>query len=106
MAGLDTLRANLNERIPLGLQDTDTNFSDEELQMLLDDSGQNMRIASYEGWMRKAAIYADLVDTAEGISTRKFSDLHAHALQQAKLWDGLDPKVNGRTRIGRIVSGR
>lgn len=106
MTTLDELRANLNERIEVGSTDTDTQFTDTELTLLLQATGDDLRIATYTGWMRKAAIYADLVDTAEGISVRKFSDLHKHALDQAKLYDGLSPAVSGRTRVGRIVRRR
>lgn len=96
-----TVRDNTNEH-------TSERFSDELLSVLIDESG--VAGASAAVWRRKAAIYADLVTTAEAGATRNLSDLSKHALAMAAEWNTQNEKeiaeANGgkaRARTHRIV---
>lgn len=77
----ENLRAVLGERIPALGTEADTMFTDAELLDLLAIYGEDAEI---EGWRRKAAEFASLVDTTEGTSKRAMSDLHSQALAQIK----------------------
>jgi hypothetical protein len=48
------MRRALNERIPAGGTEANTNFTDQELQELLTDNGDNTNLAVAEGWLLKA----------------------------------------------------
>jgi hypothetical protein len=88
----------LGEAIPDGGTDADTLFTDDVISFLLSEHGDPENCLA-EGWSMKAAALANLVTTVEGSSQRKLSDLHDHALAQAKLFGAGGPS---RTRIGRI----
>ena len=96
------LRGLLGERIPSGGNESDTMFSDVELQEMLDKANQDMDRAAYEGWRAKAAEFANLVDTTEGNYSRKFGQLLDNANTMARLYSRAGGSVEGRTRIGRI----
>ena len=99
------LRGLLAEVIPPGGSANETLFSDEDIEDLLEQTGGNLDRAAYEGWRRKAAEYADLVNVTEGNSSREMSDLHEHALEMIAYYgrSRFGP-TEGRTRIGRIKS--
>lgn len=96
------LRTLLGEPIPPSGADTDTMFTDAQVQDFLDLTG-TLTQAAYVGWLAKAGTYAGLANTTEGNASRAMSDLHVAALKQVKLYKGeLAPAVAGRARVGRI----
>lgn len=98
----EQLRMILGETIPEGGTESDTMFTDAEIQQFLDSNPSQER-AAYDGWLVKAARYANLVDVTEGNASRKMSDLHAHALDMvAQYRRASEGPTEGRTRIGRI----
>jgi hypothetical protein len=99
LTAVEQVRLKLGERIPDGGSAADTLFSDEEVQLFLDQGVGNVDAASYYGWLAKAAEYANLVNTSEGNSARTMSDLHQHALNQAKLYEGAAGSVSGGNRV-------
>ena len=86
LTGVDILRSILSESIPSGGMDTDTMFTADQIDALLLD--RTMNEASAAGWAEKAGQYAELVDTSEGNSARKMSDLHRAALAMAEYYNG------------------
>ena len=105
MATTDRLRALLGESIPTGGADTDTFFLNADITDLVNNfqgpTGDNLYLAAVEGWRRKAASYANLVNTQEGGSTRAMSDLYTHAESQVSYYL---QEAYGRhtTQIGQI----
>jgi hypothetical protein len=96
----ETLRSQLGERIPVGGTDADTMFTDAEIIDLLSYSNPEL-----EGWRRKAAEFANLVDTTEGTSKRAMSQLHANALNQIDRLEGEIVESTVRTRSHRLSRG-
>lgn len=100
----DRLRGLIGEKIPDGGVESDTQFSDLEIEDMLVQAGNNIDRAAFEGWRRKAAIYADLVNVTEGNAARDMSDLHKHALDMVKAYSVTSSTLTqGRTRIGKII---
>lgn len=96
------LRALLGEDVPDGGTAADTLFADREIVDLLESTG-DVEKAAYEGWRIKAARLSSLVDTTEGNSQRKFSQLRTHAEEMIKLYQrSSSGPTEGRARIGRI----
>lgn len=96
------LRQLLGESIPLDGSASDTLFSNEEIDQLLDGVG-NVERAAYEGWRAKAAKLSNLVDTTEGNSAKKFSQLLDNALDMVKIFlRSSEGATEGRARVGRI----
>jgi hypothetical protein len=96
------LRAILGEDIPSGGEEGDTLFSDREVQEFI-DSTPSLDRAGYEGWRVKAARLANLVDTTEGNSQKKYSQLHDNALEMIKMYQrSSGGPTEGRARVGRI----
>lgn len=91
----EELRARLGERIPATGTDADTMFTDAEIIDLITNYGD---AAVLEGWRRKAAEFANLVDTTEGTSKRAMSDLHNNALAMVAMLDA----SAGTSRVTRI----
>jgi hypothetical protein len=83
---VDRLRSLLGEEIPAGGDASDTNFTEEKIDDLLAASGGDLQAATVAGWQIKAAIYSDMVDVAEGNSSRALSDLHKNALAMVKFY--------------------
>jgi len=96
------LRAFLGESIPVDGDETDTLFTDAELQQLINDTG-DWQHALAQGWSLKAAAYAGLVDTAEGTSKRSLSDLQGHALAMVKAYAVGGISGSGQAIIHQIV---
>lgn len=97
------LRQLLGETIPVGGTEDDTLFTEEEIQGFLDDNPQSIERAAYEGWRVKAAKLSNLVDTTEGNSQKKFSQLLDNALDMQKVFlRSSEGATEGRTRVGRI----
>lgn len=98
---LGQLRRNLDDVMPT--DGTDPDFSDNELQAMLDRAAANPERAAVEGWRWKAAQYSALVNVTEGNASRAMSDLLSHAMQMIKLFEqSRTGATEGRTTIGRI----
>lgn len=96
------LRGLLGEDIPAAGTASDTLFTDEEITDLLLQANSNVERAAYEGWRVKAARLSSLVDTTEGNSQKKFSQLLDNANDMIKLYlRSSSGPTEGRTRIGR-----
>lgn len=102
LSDADKLRELLGEEIPDGGSELDTLFKDERIQDLL-NSSPDMDRAVLDGWKAKAAKLSNLVDTTEGNSQKKYSQLLDNAQDMIKLYarSSTGP-TEGRTRIGRI----
>lgn len=98
----ERLRNLLGEPIPPDGTEDDTMFLNVEIKQLL-ESNPNLDRAAYEGWRVKAAKYSGLVDTTEGNTQRKFSQLRAGAMDMMKLYErDRGGPTEGRARVGRI----
>lgn len=105
ISDVDRLRGLLGEVIPDGETEGDTNFSNNQLEEILESNGGVIERAAFEAWRQKAAIFANLVNVTEGNASRNMSDLHKHALDMMKAYQSSGPGstlTQGRTRIGRI----
>lgn len=99
----DKLRQVLGEQVPEGGSAGDTLFTDIEIVDLIDSTPTSDR-AALEGWRVKAAKLSSLVDTTEGNSQKKFSQLLANAMNMVKLYTRSSAgPTEGRSRVGRIV---
>lgn len=97
------IRSLLGERIPVGGTEADTLFTDVEIISFFALGKENIRKSVYEGWLAKAAELSNLVDTAEGNYSRKFSQALDQANSMVKYYgriSGSDPTL--RVRIGTI----
>jgi len=108
MLVVDRLRAYVGERIPTGGADTDTMFTDDEINDLLTNfqsplqGNEGLYLAAAEGWERKASNYADQADHEQGGAKDTLSQLRSQAVQEA---DRFRKLAYGRftPRVGRIV---
>lgn len=106
---LQHLRNLVGEPIPAGGTESDTMFSDQDLQDILDQQDVNGSAfaAAYYVWMQKAANYAKLVNVNEGNAARELGELQSHALRMADRYVGyVSTPSRGRARIGKIVRSR
>jgi len=100
----EQLRALLGEALPVGGDDSDTMFTDEEIDDLLEKGNSVPEAAAYYGWLEKAANYAKMVNVNEGNAARELGELHRQALRMADRYIGWVPTPSrGRTRIGKIT---
>lgn len=84
-------------------------YSDEIIESYIDDNG--IGTASAIIWGQLAAVYAKSVDVSEAGSSRKFSDLHKHALAMSEFYSpsngdgGGSPGIStgGRAKVFKIV---
>jgi hypothetical protein len=97
MTESERLRAFLGESIPAGGSASDTLFTSDQIDDLLDRHG-SPEVARREGWELKAAALATLVTTVEGSSQRKMSDAHKAAVRQVQALGG-----GGVTRIHTLT---
>jgi hypothetical protein len=98
----ERLRELLGEEIPDGGSAGDTLFTDRQIEDLLEQYPDLDR-AAYEGWRRKAAKLSNLVDTTEGNSQKKFSQLLSNANDMVKLYlRSTSGATEGRSRVGRL----
>lgn len=98
----EKLRRLLGETIPEDGDESSTLFTDDEVQQLLQET-PNLEVAALEGWRRKAAHFANLVDTTEGNAQRKFGQLFQNAQAMIKLYTrSSSGPTEGRTRVGKI----
>ena len=63
-------------------------YADEVLNDMFDANGGDVEVTAAEVWRDKAARAAMLVDTSEGNSTRKMSQVYAQAVKQAEFYGG------------------
>lgn len=84
--------------------DEEREFTDTELDDLLERSSQDTERAALEGWKILAARYAQwAVDVTEGNSSRKMSQLLEHATEMIRLYSRASAgPTEGRARVGRI----
>jgi hypothetical protein len=100
----DRLRGLLGERKPPGGSDTETLFTDTQIDDLIEEAGGDLEKAAFAGWRYKQAEFANLVNVTEGNSRRDMSDLLDNANAMVKLYgNATGGNTEGRTRIGRIV---
>ena len=100
----ERLRRLLDERIPDGGSDTDTRFSDAELDEILADA-RNLHLAAAEGWRRKAAVVArelgPVASTRAGdtaVEQVRVTDLQAYCLQMAAEYERLGKQASAGAR--------
>lgn len=97
----EKLRSLLGESVPVDGSASDTLFTDEAIQGLIDEN-PDLERAAYEGWRTKAADLSNLVDNTEGNIQRKFSQLLDNALDMVKLYQrSSGGPTEGRTRVGK-----
>ena len=75
-AALATLRRYIAEP-------TEANYTDAQLEAIALGNNNDVEATAAEVWLDKAGKAATLVDTAEGSSNRKMSQVYDHALKQA-----------------------
>lgn len=84
-----------------------TELTDEQLGLILDNNEINFNSSAYEYWLGVAGNYAHLVSMSENGSDRKLSDLHKHALDQARFFKDAsvveEPGAQGRSTSRPIV---
>lgn len=66
------------------LMDNQDPYTDELLSALIDELGFEAAAAAL--WHERAASYSTMVDITESGSTRRFSQLHDHALRMGNAW--------------------
>lgn len=67
----------------------ESDYADNDLQFMLDQTSNRHNRAAARVWREKAAKYADLVNTTEGTSSRQWSKAYEQALAMAKEFDRL-----------------
>jgi hypothetical protein len=98
----EKLRQLLGESVPSDGSEADTLFTDVEITEFLLEA-PSIEKAAYEGWRVKAAKLSNLVDTTEGNSQKKFSQLLDNALEMVKMFQrSSEGATEGRTRVGKI----
>lgn len=92
------VRENTNEQ-------TEETYSDSYVGALVDAG--SVASASAVIWTRKAAAFAELVNTSEAGASRSLSDLHKNALAMATKFEGLAAPAGtvgiGRAKVHQIV---
>lgn len=104
----EQLRALLGEAIPAGGSDSDTMFTDEEIEDLIEkgtaaNEDFALEAGAYYGWLEKMANYANLVSVNEGNASRELTELHRNAQRMVDRYIGyVGTPSRGRARLGRI----
>lgn len=93
-AEISVVRLDTNE------PDTAGTYTDEVIGALIDEGDTDSATATI--WRRKAASYAELVDTTEAGASHKFSDLHKNALAMAAQYETVEVDT-GRAKVHKIV---
>ena len=101
----DLVRLQCGESIPDGGDDSDTLFTDGQIQTFLLQCNQMVNAATAMAWRAKSAIFATQVDIVEGNSQRKMSQAAIAANSQAKYWASL-PENNSLIGKSRQVINR
>lgn len=101
------VRALLGESVPVGGDETNTMFSDAEIDDFVEQGVDDVYASAYWGWIEKAANYSRLVDVNEGNAARSLSDLHRQALRMITRFEAYVPTPGrGRARMGNIIRER
>ncbi len=87
-------------RVQINEPDNVTPYTDAEIRALIDAGDTDSATATV--WRRKAATYAELVDTTEAGASHKFSDLHKNALMMAAQYDTAEVE-SARAKVHKIV---
>ena len=97
------LRALLDEVIPAGGTESDTRFSDAELNMMLKNA-RNIYAAASEGWIRKAAMFQKEAGKMQSYSIgqesytfAKATEMMEYALKMADVYGKMAAKSMGST---------
>lgn len=102
----NTLREKLGEIIPDGGDESESMFTNAQLDAML-TRADSLDHAILDGWETKMAHWANLVTVVDGASSRELTALMDHAEKMIKYYGGkvsLGPEaINSRTRIGKIV---
>lgn len=79
-------------------------FSQFQLNGILDAMAGNINRAASEVWGIKAARFSNFVNVTESGSSRNLGDLYKNAMAMKTHYDGLgvEGTARGRTRIGKI----
>lgn len=95
------LRALLDEVIPAGGTESDTHFSDAQLNVILERS-RNIYAAASEGWMRKAAMFQKEAGEIQSYSIgqesytfAKATEMMEYALKMADVYGKMAAKSMG-----------
>ena len=78
------LRMYLGERIPTGDTESNTLFTDVELNEIISRGGGNFYLIMGHAWNAKAGILAELIDIGEDGSSRALSQRYKNAERQAQ----------------------
>lgn len=105
MSPTDLLRLQCGEQIPDGGDDSDTMFTDGQIQSFLNATNQMVNAATAMAWRAKAAIFATQVDVVEGNSQRKMSQAYEAAKSQAMFW-AAQPENNSLIGKSRQIINR
>lgn len=109
MTDNDRLRRMVGDRIPLGKDEGDAFFSNEELTDMLAEAGGNLNLAAVNGWLAKMAEFAKLIDTDISGANRKFSQMYKNAESMFEHYAsviGADTAAIVGRVVGRAVSLR
>jgi hypothetical protein len=85
---------------------SDTLFSNDDIADLLVYAGNDLDVATYEGWKRKAAHLQRLIDISESGSDRNLSQRFRQAKSMLDFWGGMLAAQASETSIamaGRVV---
>lgn len=80
---------------------TSATWTDAEIVVLVDAFDGSVNLASAAIWKKKAARYADLVNTTEAGARRDLSDLYDRAVKQAAFWQGEEDALTPEPDSGR-----
>ena len=100
----ERLRVKLGQEIPTGGSDTDTMFTDAQIEDLLEEGLGDVNAAAYWGWDAIVAKYVHLVTVSEGNASRELTELHRNALRMRDRYAGyVVTPSRGRARIGKLA---
>lgn len=103
----ERLRARLSEEKTDEFGDgSETMFKDSAIFDMLGMTGNNLNLATLEGWIRKAAKFQRLIDISESGSTRELSQKFKSAKEMIDLWTnrcGKDAEGRLAAMRGRVV---
>lgn len=101
-ADITTLRLKIGESIPAGGTESDTLFTDGQINVWL-DGNDTMDGAALEGWEAKLAALANLVSVTDGAASRELSDAFDHAAEMVSYYSKKLNGRSGRARVGKII---
>lgn len=103
----DRLRKMLNEVVPTGGTEADTNFTDAELDNLLNDAAENIYLATSFGWTLKAGLLKDRVEKykvgQESYDKTTLKDMADHALKMARQYADMSRPGGGKPGGARML---